>query len=100
MSEAYYSFRNSTSEASEASILAVMNEITGTFADITSDVDALKPHWIADEADAYCEGAKKLAENGKQIGEILQSVKEALMGARDGTDEFREAIGQALDNSH
>lgn len=93
-----YAFQNSTSEEAKAGIRGVMGEIRGTFKAILQCIEELEPQWEATEADAYFEVVRNLHSAGDQIAEILDAVEQSLGSVREGSDELRKGILEALEN--
>ncbi len=99
MSTDVFAFRNSTAETSEGGIISVMNEMKVTITDLRSGVSNLEPHWIADEADAYYECARKFNDSADDVVGILSNIEEVLEGVRNGTKDLRKGIWDILSES-
>ena len=82
-----FAFRDSTADSAGSDIFTTMNEIKQTLATNRTAINNLKPEWVSVEADAYYDG----------LADVLDNVKQTLLGVKDGTGDVKKSIGEILD---
>ena len=62
-------------------------------------MEALKPFWVATEADQYYEMMAKFKTAATEVTTILNSVEAALESVRVDTSNFRNGVRDDLNNT-
>ena len=78
-----FAFRDSTADSAGSDIFTTMNEIKQTLATNRTAINNLKPEWVSVEADG--------------LADVLDNVKQTLLGVKDGTGDVKKSIGEILD---
>jgi hypothetical protein len=94
-----YAFNEQTASKSEFGILTTMDRLHKIIESIGKSVEALKPFWIATEADQYYEMMAKFKTAATEVTTILNSVEAALESVRVDTSNFRNGVRDALNNT-
>ena len=94
-----YAFNEQTASKSEFGILTTMDRLHKIIESIGKSVEALKPFWIATEADQYYEMMAKFKTAAIEVTTILNSVEAALESVRVDTSNFRNGVRDALNNT-
>ncbi|MFC2376166.1 MAG: WXG100 family type VII secretion target [Corynebacterium matruchotii] len=92
-----FAFRDSVSVEAEADIRRIMRRIKKTLAANRKAINNLKPEWVSVEADAYYDGITKWNEGADGLADVLDNVKQTLLGVKDGTGDVKKSIGEILD---
>lgn len=94
-----FAFRDSTADSAGSDIFTTMNEIKQTLATNRTAINNLKPEWVSVEADAYYDGITKWNEGADGLADVLDNVKQTLLGVKDGTGDVKKSIGEILDTT-